>query len=191
MTKLTDILKKVLGNTSYHENSIYPKNLHEAFRLNGFSVDKRNGKLYETTYYNIKGESVLLEDNDKETFSDKGGIISFSTDVNAVQSSKNKVLNFIKNKVATYKNRFMKNAKIYKVLNRHSEIYGVTIGNFVKGRYKDKDGNFYNEKSLSIEIIGITTEVLDAVAKDLTKEFTQESVLVKNYATNDIYLIYK
>ena len=163
----------------------------EGIRLNGFSIDRNNSKVFETYYYNAMGESILLEDSDKETFSDKGGVISFSTDVNAVQSSKNKVVNFIKNKVSTYKNRLLKNKKIANVLNRHSEVYAVTVGNFVKGKYKGRNGKIYDEKSLSIEIIGITSEVLDAVAKDLAREFNQESVLVKNYQTNDIYLIYK
>jgi hypothetical protein len=67
----------------------------------------------------------------------------------------------------------------------------VSIGNFIKGRYKANDGTLYDEKSLSIEIIGVTDGVLNKVAKDLANEFKQESVLVKNYETNKIYLVKK
>ena len=69
------------------------------------------------------------------------------------------------------------------------EVYGMTIGNFVKGRYKAKDGSLYDETSLSVEIIGVSSNVLNKVAEELAKEFKQETVLVKNYDDNRIYLV--
>jgi hypothetical protein len=53
-----------------------------------------------------------------------------------------------------YKNRFSYSKKINTVINKHKDVYGITIGNFVKGRYKADDDSMYDEKSLSIEIIG-------------------------------------
>ena len=88
-----------------------------------------------------------------------------------------------------YKNRFSYSKKINTVINKHKDVYGITIGNFVKGRYKADDGSMYDGKSLSIEIIGISTETLNSVAEDLTKEFKQETVLVKSYEINQSYLV--
>jgi hypothetical protein len=80
-------------------------------------------------------------------------------------------------------------SKINKIIYNNPEIQGVTIGNFVKGRYVAKNGSLYDETSLSVEIIGITSDVLNKVAEELAKEFKQETVLVKNYNDNKIYLV--
>jgi hypothetical protein len=47
----------------------------------------------------------------------------------------------------------------------------------------------YDESSLSVEIVGITSDVLNKVAEELAQEFKQETVLVKNYDENKIYLV--
>ena len=89
----------------------------------------------------------------------------------------------------TLKNKLFKDKKINKVLSKYDEVYGVTIGNFVKGRYKSETGKLFDESSLAVEIIGITTEVLNNVAESLAQEFKQETVLVKDYTSNRIYLV--
>ena len=75
------------------------------------------------------------------------------------------------------------------MLSRHEEVYGITIGGFVKGRYRADNGLLYDERSLSVEIIGISTDVLNKVAEGMAKEFRQETVLVKNYEEDKIYLV--
>ena len=99
------------------------------------------------------------------------------------------MVRFIKNKLETATNILFKSSKINKVIKNNPEIFGVTIGNFVKGRYKAKDGSLYDESSLSVEIVGITSDVLNKVAEELAQEFKQETVLVKNYDENKIYLV--
>lgn len=186
------LVRKQIDETYITILPIGAKSLNEGFQLNGFSVSKTNSLSTPKTYY-FSSDSELSESEtiDIEEFSDKGGIITFSTEVNAVKSSENQLVNWVKNKVDTVKNNINLNKKINKVLNKHDDVYGVSIGNFIKGRYKANDGTLYDEKSLSIEIIGITDTVLNRVAKDLANEFKQESVLVKNYETNKIYLVKK
>jgi len=178
--------KKILNQLAAEKYiQIGANSFMEALQLNGFSVNKKNDPEATTIYF--AGDS--LKEGIEFEFENKGGVIVFSIEVNAQEISKNKIVNWVKQKIETIKNRLAKDNKINRVLSRYEDIYGVTIGNFVKGRYKAKDGSLYDEKSLSVEIIGIETAVLNKVAEDLAAEFQQETVLVKNYETNKIYLV--
>lgn len=181
----TNISKPVTNKTKYP--TIGARSLMEAFKLNGFSISRNNDLNAKTAFIDL--DNGAIQEEISYEFEDKGGIIVFSINVNAVQLSSNKLINFIKNHVETLKNKLFKDKKINKVLSSYDEVYGVTIGNFVKGRYKSENGNLFDESSLSIEIIGITTDVLNRVAEDLAKLFQQETVLVKDYTSNRIYLV--
>jgi hypothetical protein len=174
------------GKTNY--KTVGARSLMEAIELNGFSINRKNDTSTKTVYINADNHIELTEEISYE-FEDKGGIIVFSVNVNAVQLSNNKLINFIKNNIETLKNKLFKDKKINKVLSNYDEVYGVSIGNYVKGRYKSENGSLFDESSLSIEIIGITPDVLNRLAEDLAKEFRQETVLVKNYKSNRIYLV--
>jgi hypothetical protein len=176
--------KKYIKNESVKK--LTPKNTIQGIRLNGFSIKKENDIERDTTY--IQSDEIITE-GIKDTFKQKGGIIVFSTDVNALELSDNNIVNFIKNKIETIKNKIFKNSKINKIINKFDDIYGITIGNFVKGRYKSDNGKLYNENSTTIEIIGISSNILIEVAEEITKEFKQECVLVKDYQNNEIYLV--
>ena len=182
----TNVQKPVGGKVKY--KTVGAKSLMEGFQLNGFSIDRKNDPTAKTTYIDLGSDTDLTEEISYE-FEEKGGIIVFSVNVNAVQLSTNKVVRAIKNTLETLKNRLLKNRKINKVISQHADIFGVSIANYVKGRYKSDNGSMYDESSLSIEIIGITSDVLNKVAEDLAKEFQQETVLVKDYASNRIYLV--
>ena len=184
---LTNVQKPVEAKVKY--KALGARNLMEALQLNGFSINRNNDTSAKTAFIDL-GNDIELSEVVSYKFGEKGGIIVFSVNVNALQLSKIKVVRLIKNAVATFKNKLFKDRKINKVLSQYDEVYGVTIGNFVKGRYKSEtNGSMYDESSLSIEIIGITPDVLNRVAEDLAKEFKQETVLVKNYEDNRIYLV--
>lgn len=118
----------------------------------------------------------------------KGGMIIFSTEVNAESMSNNRLVNFLKQKFASFKNRLYSYKKIDNIANNYN-LVGWTVGKFLSGRYTAKNGKTYSEDSLSVEIIGINTDELNNIAEDLCIEFLQESVLIKNYNENRIYFI--
>ena len=124
---------------------------------------------------NIDG-AIDWEVHDNE----KGGIIVFSQDINAVQLSKKKLINWVKQKVATFKNKASDRSTIDKIAQGH-DLVGWTIGNFLKGRYTGKNGKVYSEDSLSVEIIGVSDEKLQKIAEEICRAFNQETVLVKTY----------
>ena len=119
----------------------------------------------------------------------KGGIIVFSTDVNAVKQSENKIINWVKQKVKTLENRLFYNKKLDKIANDKEEVYAWTIGKYLHGRYKAKDGAVFDENSLSIELLNVSTETLISFAEEVCRQFNQETVLVKDYANDKIMFV--
>ena len=137
------------------------------------AISVKNRPIFAT---NIEG-GVDWEVPDDE----KGGIIVFSQEVNAVQMSKNKLINWVKQKIATFKNKASGLRDIDKIAQKH-ELVGWTVGKFLKGRYTGKNGQVYSEDSLSVEIIGVTDDTLIAIGEELCRAFQQEAVLIKSYS---------
>lgn len=122
----------------------------------------------------------------------RGGIIVFSTDVNAVELDKNKIINKIKQVITTFKNRLKKDTIIHNVMNKFNDkggeyIGAYSVGNFFKGKYVGDNGEMYNERPLAVEINGLSSESLLKVAEMIAQEFMQETVLVKDLNKNKIY----
>lgn len=146
----------------------------------------------------------FLDDSDDDVISDssvtdsisdviasdkKGGVITFSTDINAVRLSENRLINFLKQKVSSIVNRFLVNKKTTKLLEANEDIYAWSIGNFFKGRYKDRNGKVFDETSISIQILGIDSKTLCKVAEGICDTFRQECVMVLDFDGNKVYFI--
>lgn len=125
----------------------------------------------------------------------RGGVIVFSTDVNAIQLSSNKLINKVKQLVKTFNNRINKGKIIHNTINKLNKEFGndedwigaYSVGNFFQGKYVGDNGEMYNEKSISVEVNGISSTYLLKFAELLAQEFMQETVLVKDLNTNKIY----
>jgi len=142
-------------------------------------------------FYNSLGK--LLTEAISHTFEDKGGIVVFSTDVNAVIDTSTffkKAKGYFSGKFQTFKNRIMRYSKIDTTLKKFEDIVAYSVGNFFKGRYFDRENNkTFDEKSLSVEIIGIPSTLLVDIAESIAREFNQKEVLVKDYDNNKIFLV--
>lgn len=163
------------------------KNTKGAYNVNGYLA---NDIRYDESRVIAKSENLNeaidweIENRDKF-----GVIIVFSTDVNAVELSDNKIVNWVKQKVATLKNRIAYNKKIDKIANSKEDVYAWTVGRFLHGRYKAKDGRVFDENSISVEFLNISTDTLISIAEEICREFLQESVLVKCYEDNRIVFV--
>jgi hypothetical protein len=121
----------------------------------------------------------------------KGGIIVFSTDVNAEKQSENRFINFLKQKMKTISNRLNATKKIDKIAAKN-ELVGWTIGHYLDGRYTSpKNGKQYGENSLSLEIIGVDFEKLYTIAMEICDSFSQESVLLKDFSSGRVLFVDK
>lgn len=187
--------KKMPNGSHYHKGGF----LHEC-KLNSekFSINNNQYLITDkkTIVEAIHGEQYGLSDY-------RGGIIIFSTEVQFAQFDKNKLLNWFKMKIASFKNKFFTNKKLNKVINSFNStenkksgeksvedyIGAFSIGNFFHGRYIGDNGKVFDEKSLSIEINGISSDGLIYLGEEIAKEFNQETVLVKDLNKNKIFLV--
>jgi hypothetical protein len=133
----------------------------------------------------------------------RGGIITFSTEINSLDISNVKIINWFKKKYKSIVNKFFSKSKLNSVINRFNSIEdkklgsdtvddfigSFSIGNFFSGRYIGDNGKVFDESSLSIEINGISSKGLIYLAEEIAREFNQETVLVKDLNKNKIFLV--
>lgn len=144
------------------------KIMNEARKL---SVSHKNGTvMYES--------ASLKEAVDWETEADeRGGIIIFSTEVNALGGTG--FINTLKKKISSFMNKLTATKKIDAIAKKYNPN-GWTIGKgYLKGHYVGKNGETYSEDSISLEIVGVKDDIIIKAAEDLCHTFNQESVLVK------------
>ncbi len=150
----------------------------EGMKLNSFPIiEYRSDR-------EIIGEGIQFEPEADQ----RGGIIAFSTDVNAIQLSPNKIVNWIKQEIATLENRLTTTKKVDRISVDH-DLIRWTIGHYLDGRYTAKNGKQYGENSLSLEVVGVDFEKLVRIGEDLCKSFHQESVLVKDYSSGRVLFV--
>lgn len=138
----------------------------------------------------ICSSNNLTEGIDWEVDRDKlGGIIVLSTDVNAIKLSTNKLKNWIQQKWETLKNRVSYNRKIDRLSKKYGDIFAWTIGRYLHGRYKAHNGMVFDENSISIELLNVSTDTILSFAEDLCYDFSQETVLVKLYGEDRIVFV--
>lgn len=64
-----------------------------------------------------------------------------------------------------------------------------TVGKYLHGRYKAKDGTVFDENSISVELLNVSVDTIISFAEELCKEFSQETVLVKLYGEDRILFV--
>ena len=67
--------------------------------------------------------------------------------------------------------------------------FAWTVGKYLHGRYKAKDETVFDENSISVELINVSTDTIISFAEELCKEFSQETVLVKLYGEDRILFV--
>jgi hypothetical protein len=161
--------------------------------------------LLENGQYLIKCDGTLEEAIHPNQYGLKdyrGGLVIFSTDVNALQVSKNALINWFKKTIASLKNRLFRKSKVNTVVSKFNAtsdkkagtapvedyIGAFSVGNFFNGRYVGDNGKVFDEKSMAVEVNGISSEALIYLAEQIATEFHQETVLVKDLNKNKIYL---
>jgi hypothetical protein len=120
---------------------------------------------------------------------EKGGNIVFSTQINA--TAQQGIVGFAKAFVQSLWNRV---DRVDKVDAAEKEAglpttTGFTLGNNFQGRYRSPDGQVFNERSLTLDVLMITKDQLIQLGTALCHEFDQQSVLVRSFDTGEIYFV--
>lgn len=175
---------KFMNETKKQDNRYKYECLNEAKSWSDGMKKNNFPKITFSEEKTLISEGIDFEPEENE----KGGIIVFSTDVNAVEFSPNKIKNWLKQKIATISNRFQSTKKIDKIADKH-QLIGWTIGHYLDGRYKAKNGKMFGENSLSVEIIGVDFDKLLHIAEDICKDFKQESVLLQDFSSGRVLFV--
>ena len=161
--------------------------------------ENTNSFIHQPLTESFLNEKVLPPEKQYGFAKYKGGMIVFALTVNATIDNieKNALKAFLKKTYCSFKNRVSKNKIIDKIVKAWNAKFGneddmflgaMTVGNNFKGKYQS--GNqIYNDKSTSLELGGVPSELLLMFATLLCKEFKQESVLVKDFNTGKIFLV--
>ena len=187
-----DMLSRVENVKEYYKNNIVKEKTSDKKEKLLFEIYEPMGTYNGGRYisFNVTPKNIILREAiDWEVpDNERGGIISLSTDVNAVQLSDNKLINAIKQFILTWKQRLTYSEKVDKVAQKH-QLVGWTIGKFLNGRYTGKNGDVFDENSISIEVVGVESAKLIEIAEDFCREFNQESVLLKDYNSGKILFV--
>lgn len=140
-------------------------------------------------------ESFTLDDGvhgEQYRFLDyRGGVIVLPAAINAEEMSQNTVLDKVKQVVMTYGNRLRKGRVVREPLDGEGteHIVAYSVGRSFTGKFVGDNGEVYGEKSLSVEVNGLSGRSLLRLAEMLADAFVQETVLVKDLNTGKIYLV--
>lgn len=122
-----------------------------------------------------------------------GGMIIFSTELNATIEDKEKFSQKIKlfftKKLKSFVNDLNVEKRIKNILFDEFNLIGYTFGKNFNGMYKSKDGKIYNEKSYTITIVDVKSSILKLIAEKVCKEFEQETVMLHDFNENKVYFI--
>ena len=133
----------------------------------------------------------------------KGGVIIFSTDINSLDISNNLLFNWFSKTLKSFYNRLFSKKILKNVISgfnsKDEKINGggtiddyigaFSIGNFFTGHFTGDNGKVFDEHSLSIEVNGISSEGLIYLGEEIATKFHQETILVKDFNSNKIYLV--
>lgn len=199
-------MNKLNIRTRYSNTDIYDScsvrhfNEIKYFSRNGKSIPNgtgfQRGNFLKECRDNANNFSLLegIHDEQYGLYDYRGGIIVFSTDVNAVRLDKNILKNKIKQIIATFSQRHFADRKLGKIINKFNRYNGgehigaYSIGSSFRGRYVGDNGEIYDENSTTIEVNGLSSRGLLYLAEYIARTFHQETVLVKDMNKNKIYL---
>ena len=116
-----------------------------------------------------------------------GGMIVLSSDINVVNEDDDASYSG-----TTYQRTFGESYISNTIDNYIQETgldgVGHTIGKDFSGRYVS-DGLIFDENSFTVDIAGVTSDVLMDIAADLAHNFQQKEVLVRDFNENKTYLV--
>ena len=129
-----------------------------------------------------------------ETHSTRGAYNGFGYLAHSIRYDENRVICSSNNILAEVDSRnrlggiIVLSANINDI-SKCNDIFAWTVGKYLHGRYKAKDGTIFDENSISVELLNVSIDTIISFAEELCKEFSQETVLVKLYGEDRILFV--
>lgn len=153
------------------------------YKIGGYVIEKlpgNNGNAYSSSkriyqMISVNENNVMIRSDDhsstdiaSETNSDKkGGIIVFPSDADVIGSI----------------------AKTVNEKSRKNNKVSWIAGRFFNGRYTAKSGKLFEKNSIAAEIVGVGSDELIEFAARFCNDLATETVLVKDYTTQNIIFL--
>lgn len=139
-------------------------------------------------------KAINKDKHNIETYSTRGAYNGFGYLAHSIRYDENKVICSSDNLLAEVDSRNKLGGIIVLPANindipKCNDIFAWTIGKYLHGRYKTKDGTIFNENSISVELLNVSIDTIISFAEELCKEFSQETVLVKLYGEDRILFV--
>ena len=139
-------------------------------------------------------KAINKDKHNIETHSTRGAYNGFDYLAHSIRYDENKVICSSDNLLAedVSRNRLggiiVLSANINDI-SKCNDIFAWTVGKYLHGRYKAKDGTVFDENSISVELLNVSVDTIISFAEELCKEFLQETVLVKLYGEDRILFV--
>ena len=139
-------------------------------------------------------KAINKDKHNIETHSTRGAYNGFGYLAHSIRYDENKVICSSDNLLAEVDSRNKLGGIIVLPANindipKCNDIFAWTIGKYLNGRYKTKDGTIFDENSISVELLNVSIDTIISFAEELCKEFSQETVLVKLYGEDRILFV--
>ena len=139
-------------------------------------------------------KAINKDKHNIETHSTRGAYNGFGYLAHSIRYDENKVICSSDNLLAEDASRNKLGGIIVLPANindipKCNDIFAWTVGKYLHGRYKAKDGTVFDENSISVELLNVSIDTIISFAEELCKEFSQETVLVKLYGEDRILFV--
>lgn len=139
-------------------------------------------------------KAINKDKHNIETHSTRGAYNGFGYLAHSIRYDENKVICSSDNLLAEVDSRNKLGGIIVLPANindipKCNDIFAWTIGKYLHGKYKAKDGTIFDENSISVELLSVSIDIIISFAEELCKEFSQETVLVKLYGEDRILFV--
>lgn len=139
-------------------------------------------------------KAINKDKHNIETHSTRGAYNGFGYLAHSIRYDENKVICSSDNLLAEDASRNKLGGMIVLPANindipKCNDIFAWTVGKYLHGRYKAKDGTIFDENSISVELLNVSVDTIISFAEELCKEFSQETVLVKLYGEDRILFV--
>ena len=139
-------------------------------------------------------KAINKDKHNIETHSTRGAYNGFGYLAHSIRYDENKVICSSDNLLAEDASRNRLGGIIVLSANindiqKCNDIFAWTVGKYLHGKYKTKDGTIFDENSISVELLNVSIDTIISFAEELCKEFSQETVLVKLYGEDRILFV--
>lgn len=154
----------------------------------------KNPKSYPGAYGMMAYASEVRKNNSMFKFADRigdlamGGMIVFASTVNAVDGIDDEMKALLSEYQESFGDSYFRETIDSYRQEKNLDGIGYTLGKNFAGRYVTGDDQF-DDNSFTVDIAGVDSETLQGIAEDLCHNFSQESVLVRDYNENKTYLV--